>query len=124
MCFRNVFSVYHSKTVLLLQFFLQASVFAYVAFLSLFVTHFFFRCLCKAVRRNCGISWVSSLIDKYLNVLDAHGTFLAIFTREKTFVTSCIYYYLDACNYSKFHIQSKLNDSNIFRTMEIFSRYG
>ena len=58
--------------VLLQFFFVCASVVSYVAFvLSLFVPHLsFLCCLGRAAPRDCGISWVSSLIFfiKYIQV--------------------------------------------------------
>ena len=60
-----------SKAVILLQFFfISASVVSYLAFvLSLFGPHppFFWR-LRRAVLRDCGISWVSSLIITKTNL--------------------------------------------------------
>ena len=61
----SIFSTDCSKAVPLLQFFFVcASVVSYVAFvLSLFVSHLsFIWCLGRAVLRDCGVSWVSSLI--------------------------------------------------------------
>ena len=54
-----------SKSVPLFKFFVCASVVSSVVFvLSLFVPHlYFFRCLVTAVLRDCGISWVSSLMS-------------------------------------------------------------
>ena len=60
----NRFPTDRSKAVPLLQFFVCASVVSYHSVLfSLFVPHLsFLWCLGKAVLRDCGFSWVSSLI--------------------------------------------------------------